>query len=356
MRMKNGDNDNGNISRRDFGKLAAKTAVTVGALPLIGKIASAAETVAGTAAAGAASVAGAADSAKSARVVLVLSKTPIPKGDEATAVFRAMLDEGLKAIADGKTPEEFMRGKFSADDRVAIKVNNFGFKGHRGPQLAQAICERLQSAGVIPENVVVYENSDGMLKDARYKINHDGPGFRCYGNDYTGHMEKTIKTGITEARYTKILEKCTALINMPSLKAHNMAGITICMKNHYGSVDNPRQFHGESGECDPHIANINTADIIKNKTRLAVCDATKVLFAGGPEWLGQYTADFNGILVSTDVVALDAIGNKIIKKFRKDSGLKQLPWNPEPKQLKTAQKNGIGVADLTKIDFVEIKV
>lgn len=340
--MKQDGKQDKNITRRDFAKISAGAVVGLGALPLMGKSLSAAQ------------AAGDAEVVKEARVCLVLSQTPIPKGEAAKEVFEAMLEKGLTAIADGKSVDQFMSGLFKADDRVAMKVNNYGFKGHRGPQLARAICERIAKAGVTPENIVIYENSDGALSGSGYKINHDGPGFRCYGTDYTGHMDNTIKTGAAEARYTKILEQCTALVNMPILKAHNLAGVSICMKNHYGSVENPRQFHG--GDCDPFIADINTAPIISGKMRLAVCDAVKVVFAGGPEWDAAYVTEFNGILVSTDPVALDAIGHRIIKKIRKESGKKQLPYNPEPKQLQTAQKNGIGIADLKKIDFIQVTV
>lgn len=346
--MKGGGKKEGATTRREFGKMAVTTAAGLGALPLIERLAAAAETAVGEA------KVGEAQGPKDARVCLVLSKAPIPKGDEAKAVFHAMLDEGLKTIAGGKGADEFMSASFRPADRVAIKVNNFGFRGHRGPQLATAICEKLQKAGLKPENIVVFDNSDGVLKNARYSLNYDGPGFRCYGTDRTGFMDKTFKSGKTEVRFTKILESCDAIINMPSLKAHILSGVTICMKNHYGSIEEPKQFHDNA--CDPFIADINSIGIIKDKTRLAVCDATKVLFAGGPEWLPQCTADFNGILVATDQAALDAVGYTIIKKLRKDSGAKQLPWNPEPRQLKTAQKNGVGVTDIGRIDFVTATV
>ncbi|MFA6449090.1 MAG: DUF362 domain-containing protein [bacterium] len=340
--MKDGNGDAGNISRRVFIKSAAKTVAGLGALPLIGETALGAD------------AAGAAAAGKDARVCLVQSKTPIVKGDEAKAIFKRMLDEGVKNIANGGNVDKYWRASFKPDDRVAIKVNGFGYKGNCGSLLAGAICERLKGAGVKPENVVIYENSDGSLKGSGYKINFDGPGFRCYGTDRVGHMEKAIKSGACEARYTKILERCTALINMPTLKSHNMAGVTISLKNHYGSFSNPRDYHGN--DCDPFIADINTADIIRNKTRLVVCDAVKVLFCGGPDWVPAWTADFNGILVSADPVALDSIGYKIIKKLRKESGIRPLPYNPEPKQIKTAQKNGIGIADVNRIDFQQIMV
>ncbi len=32
-----------------------------------------------------------------------------------------------------------------------------------------------------------------------------------------------------------VLKECDALINIPVLKSHMMAGITFAMKNHYGS-------------------------------------------------------------------------------------------------------------------------
>ncbi len=337
MKMK--DKSGNVMSRRDFVITAAKAVAGLGALPLVADGVFAAD---------------AAPSGKEARVCLVLSKTPIPRGKEAKDVFRTMLDEGVKNIVEGETVDAFWRRTFKANDRVAIKVNAHGYTGNQGPQLAEVICDRLKGAGVKSDKVVVFENSDGVLKHGGYRINYDGPGYRCYGTDHVGYMENKIKSGACETHYSKILEQCTALINMPILKAHNMAGITISLKNHYGSFDNPRDYHGN--DCDPFIADINTADIIRRKHRLIVCDATKALFAGGPDWMAAWTVDFNGILVSTDPVALDAIGFRIIKKLRKESGIKPLPYNPEPKQLKTAEKNGIGVADLSKIDFRQVTI
>jgi uncharacterized protein (DUF362 family) len=339
--MKDNAKNGGKFSRRDFVINTAKAVAGMSALPLIGSKVFGAET-------------SVASGAKEARVVLVRSKTPIPRGNDAKAVFKTMLDEGVKHIADGENIDKFWRGAFKPSDHVAIKINGFGFKGNRSPQLAEAICERLKGAGVKPENVVIYEHSDDSLKQSGYKINHSGPGFRCYGTDFSGYMEKKTKSGACETHFTKILENCTALINMPTLKSHNMAGVTISLKNHYGSIDNPRDFHGN--DCDPFIADINTADIIRKKTRLVVCDAVKVLFTGGPDWMPAWTADFDGILISNDPVALDAVGYKIIRKLRKDSGIRPLPYNPEPKQIKTAAKNGIGVADVNKIDFIQLTV
>jgi len=52
------------------------------------------------------------------------------------------------------------------------------------------------------------------------------------------------------------------------LKDHGTAGVTLSMKNHYGSVDNPGSLHG--GQCDPYIPELNNVPDIKDKTRLIV--------------------------------------------------------------------------------------
>ncbi len=341
------DNDK-NRSRREFIKDTAKKVAVIGALPLIGTQVFSSERAHAAAASSAASSA-----AEKAKVALVISKKPVPVGRDAKAVLSDMLDAGIEYIAGGDTVR-FWNKLFSPDDRVAIKINNLAYKRNRGPMLTEAVCDRVSAAGVVPGNIVIYEHSDGSLKHAGYKLNFDGPGVRCYGTDRVGYMAESIKSGACDAHYTKILDQCTALINMPILKAHTMAGVTISLKNHYGSFDNPRQYHGN--DCDPFIADINTADIIRKKHRLVVCDAVKVLFAGGPDWLQPYTSDFNGILVSTDPVALDAVGARILKKLRRKSGIKQLPYNPKPKQIATAAKNGIGISDIKKIDFKQITV
>ncbi len=333
------DNEKG-ISRRDFIVGTAKTIAGLSALPIIGEGLLGASAVL---------------AAPSGSVVcLVQSKSPIPEGDAAKAVFSKMLEEGLKAIAKGADSNSFMKGLFNAKDKVAIKVNANTYKPNRGPQLAEAVCDRIRKAGVKAENIVIYENSDIALKRAGYKLNHDKPGVKCYGNDHSGFMEKETVSGACKTHFTKVLDRCTALVNIPVMKSHTMSGVTICLKNHYGSIDNPRDMH--TNDCDPYIADLNTADIIRKKHRLAVCDATKVLYAGGPEWMENWGLDYNGIFVSTDPVALDSVGAKIMAQMRKKSGKKPLPYNPAPKKLKTAEKNGIGIADLNKIEFIQLTI
>ena len=108
---------------------------------------------------------------------------------------------------------------------------------------------------------------------------------------------------------------CTYLINVPVLKDHYMAGITLSLKNHYGSIDLPHFCH--DNDCDPFVAKINAASQIRDKTRLIICDAAYVIYKGGPSGLPQ--AQYSSILTATDPVALDYTGMQINDKYREQN-------------------------------------
>ena len=44
-------------------------------------------------------------------------------------------------------------------------------------------------------------------------------------------------------RVTDLLIAARYLINMPIMKKHGMAGVSLTFKNHFGSIDNPAGLH-----------------------------------------------------------------------------------------------------------------
>ena len=61
------------------------------------------------------------------------------------------------------------------------------------------------------------------------------------------------------------------MINLSVLKNHGTAGVTLSMKNHYGTCDDPGSIHG--GYCDPYIPALNNLSPIRDKQVLNICDA-----------------------------------------------------------------------------------
>ena len=86
-------------------------------------------------------------------------------------------------------------------------------------------------------------------------------------------------------------------------------------------------------------------------------DALKIQFHGGPAYHPQWAADYGGVLIGTDPVAIDAVGFEIVEDLRKTAGLEKLKGTrKEPIYIKTAGRYGLGTADLEKIDFIRLSV
>ena len=60
-------------------------------------------------------------------------------------------------------------------------------------------------------------------------------------NNYSAQPSAVLKH---EIKLANILKECDALINIPILKSHMMAGVTFAVKNHYGSFSNSSLLHG----------------------------------------------------------------------------------------------------------------
>ena len=290
----------------------------------------------------------------SSRVALVRNKKLFQAGSEPDAEQAAwMLAAGVGSLFGVEDPSEAWGKLFGPDDVVGIKVNCIA-----GPQLSShpnvvaAIITQLKAVGVAEEKILIWDRKDGELANAGYTINVDGPGVRCYGTKKTaGYEKKVTSKGSFKGRLSKILtQHITALINVPILKDHGIVGVTAAMKNHYGSISNPRQHHGNGG--DPFLADLNSVDEIKGKTRLIVCDATRALCNGGPGYKPAFTWRYSGMLVATDPVAIDTIGARIINERREEMGLPSLEdAGRPPRFLASAAERGLGVTGERNIDL-----
>jgi len=148
----------------------------------------------------------------------------------------------------------------------------------------------------------------------------------------------------------------TAIVNVPVLKDHDLAGVTLGMKNFFGAIHNPNKYHDNN--CNPFIADLVTHRFIKDKLRLTICDGSTAVCGGGPAYPGHHPNwawNYAGILMSLDPVALDAVGWRIIEKKRKELGLASLAEaGREPKYIATAADYGLGEIEEGKIEIVEV--
>jgi uncharacterized protein (DUF362 family) len=266
-------------------------------------------------------------------------------------VVLRLLDAGVSHVTGIEAADKAWAKLFAADDVVALKVNTSG-----GPLLStsttivDAIVQRLADVGISRDNMVVYDRTDGMLQACGYRTN-TGSGLKCGGVE--GHWDdKVVSQGAFRGRLPVILGLCSAIVNVPILKDAAGAGVTISMKNHFGTISNPSQCHG--GGCDPYIADVNALPGIRTKQRLIVCDATSACFEGGPAADPRYIWQPNTLLVGADPVAIDTVGATMIDEKRVQQGFPTLEAaGRKPKQLASAAARGVGTDDLSQIELLK---
>jgi uncharacterized protein (DUF362 family) len=264
------------------------------------------------------------------------------------------LDRAMQALEDCDSPLEAWRKVVRPGEVVGLKVNCLAGRGNSTrPELANAICERLQQAGI--KEIVIWDRLNSDLESARFKIVERGSGIRCFGNDVLGFEEELATFGSAGSLVAKTLTQvCDAVINLPVLKDHGIAGVTIALKSMFGAIHNPNKYHMNVG--NPYVADVYMLPPIRQKVRLHICDATTAQYEGGPSIMPHWTWPYNGLLVSHDPVALDYTGWQIIEKKRAEVGMKSLQeMKREPAYISTAAdaQHSLGTNDPKFIKVVE---
>ena len=280
-----------------------------------------------------------------------------PKPDVARVVLeRAMIE------LTGEADLVKAMGRFiHKNDVVAIKVN--GIAGQNGASMATnkelviPIVEAVVALGVPVKNVWVYDQFTYFLRGTRVTEEGLPPGVKTYThNNGNATMDEIQVEGI-RTKFTRFLTDATAVIDISTIKDHGLCGYTGMLKNMtHGSCINPHHFHAH--HASPQIAHLYAQDVVKSRVRLCVSDGFKVMFEGGPVNGGpEHRVPHDSVYVSTDPVALDAIGAQLVDKLRVARGLRTLKdARRDPSYIRVAAQLGLGVADLNTIRLREINL
>ncbi len=238
-------------------------------------------------------------------------------------------------------------------------MNTLGGRGlSSNVRLVETICQRLQDAGVRAQDIVIWDRDSAELERAGFHIRIGGNQVQCFGTDRVGFEEELSSFGSVGSQVSKILtQHCDVLINVPVLKDHDGAGVSIALKNMYGVIHNPNKYHPNG--CNPFVADVNMLPEVRTKLRLHICDATSACFEGGPAFKPEFTWQPNALMVSEDPVALDHTGWQMIEHKRKEQGLKTLEAEGrQPGYIATAgdAEHRLGASDPRQIALIETQV
>ncbi len=270
-----------------------------------------------------------------------------------------LLDRAVQTFYQSDDPVTPWKKLVRPGEVVGLKVNTIGGPGlSTHVVLVEAICERLQQAGVKANNIVVWDRTNREMDRVGYKLTNTGNGVRILGTDSkeVGYEETVSEFGVVKTRLSKLLTRtCDCMINVPLPKDHDLAGVTMALKNMYGVNHNPQDLHDNN--CCPYIADLNMIPAIKNKFRLVIADAMTACYEGGPMFRPQTTWRYNGLMVASDPVAIDRTAWHIIEKKRAEQGLKPLAEMGRPaKYLEVAAdaQHRLGTDDPNRIKLVEV--
>lgn len=268
--------------------------------------------------------------------------------------MRSAIESLIKELTGKNSPSEawktILRG-YEKGQIVGIKVNCINRRCPSHPEVVYALVESLLEAGVAEEDIIIWDRrSDELDRKGGYKLNRSGKGVRCFGTDEPGwgYEEKPVLIEDQQVRLSRILTCCDHLINVPVLKDHRRAGVTLSLKNHLGSVDQPKLLHGNN--CDPYLAKLNALPEIRDRTRLILLDAVLGICKGGPGGPPQFAP--NILAVSTDTVAIDRFGLDLINEERRRRELEEATGLA--KHLKTAASIGLGAYEKEKIKLIKV--
>lgn len=281
-----------------------------------------------------------------------------------------MMDRGIMKLAGRDSAKEAWKDFVLPDDIVGIKINPLAGKQFSTRRIVvDKIIEGLYGAGVLNNQIVIWDRFEAHLINAGFKINRTDQGVRVYASDspdvgyddevfYETKKDSIVRreNGSKKSRYSKIVTRdIDVIINVPVMKHHAMTGVSGCLKNlAFGSVDNTRRFHPSPLHGDPAIAEIFDHEILRDKVVLNIVDGLLASFDGGPVYDPKGEWQYGGILMSRDPVALDQVLLQSVGDKREEMELPSITRLSN--HIRTAWRAGIGTNDLDEMEFHQIKV
>jgi len=249
------------------------------------------------------------------RVVLIRDRNVIdPSGVIQPDLLEKMLDEAVETLLGASNPVSAWKQIVTPEDVVGIKSNAWHYLP-TPDALEEAILRRLLGAGVKEENMAVDDR--GVLRN---------PVFR----------------------------RSTALINTRPMRTHYWSGLGTLIKNYIMFTPRPSDYHGNACETLGALWHLPQ---VANKTRLNLLVMLTPQFHGvGPHSFSRkYIWPYCGLIVSTDPVAADTTGARIIQAKRDLYFRGKRPISPPPHHIGAADvRFGLGNSRPDRIRLIKL--
>jgi hypothetical protein len=305
---------------------------------------------------------------------------------------RNMMQKGMMELTGAPGWQDAWRSLFEKGDVVGIKVSPVGGRNLCSDALVlQEIIAGLNEAGVPANDILVFNRyreetiaagidkwlPEGIRWDAASPAyaewQHDMGGYDADHyldlaivnpgeNASDAHMRRSYVAKIVTQRINKF-------VNLPVLKHHQSAGVTIALKNmSHGMVNNVNRSHPTptNNTCGIFIPSAVSMSPIRDKATLHICDGVRAQYHGGPGGKPKYQWEHKTMYFATDPVALDKTGLKAIDAKRQQVGMATIALskpdndshylNCQVEHIEIAGALGLGVFDDAKIDVRRVRL
>ncbi|MGD7651784.1 MAG: DUF362 domain-containing protein [Verrucomicrobiales bacterium] len=278
---------------------------------------------------------------------LFAATTPDPDGPWDMVAVRngeadTMYHAGIAALGG-------MKSFVKSGQTVVVKPNIAWDKppeipANTNPDLVRAIVKDCLAAGAA--KVIVFDHTchnwqKSYPNSGIEQAVKDAGGEMAPANLESHYREVELKGAktVTKALVHKHLLDCDVLINVPILKHHGGAKLSLCMKNLMGVVWDRRFFHKNG--LDQGIADLC---FLPKKPDLNIIDAYRILRKNGPQGRAPEDGELTKYqMIGTDMVALDAAAAKLFGLAQEKVGY-----------IGIANQMGAGQSDLSKVKIKRV--
>ncbi len=267
-----------------------------------------------------------------------------------------------------KTHGKGNRG-YRPGETIAVKINlNNTFATDdsdndidQSPQATVALLQQLtRRAGVPQENIIVYDATIGWkpraIPDRLYGPVHqlfpkvrwmsaegsEGIDAADWVDNAISYTDSTVSLGTVLPR---AVVEADYLINAALLKGHEISGVTLCAKNHFGSIPFPAKMHGSAtvsqmsgneGDYSAYVDLMGSPNLGK-KTLLYIVDGLYGMqtYVGAPrpdrdKWKTLGGGWSSSLFMSLDPVAIECVClDFLYAEFGNELGFSGAPQFPE---------------------------
>lgn len=259
-----------------------------------------------------------------------------------------MLNKALEAL--GGIEKYIKKGQ-----KVVIKPNIAWDKtpeeaANTNPSLVAEVVKKCLAAGA--SQVVVFDHTCDNWKATYVRSGIEEAarkaGAKVVAADLESYYEEVTLPRAVKLKKTKIhkeLIACDVWINMPILKNHGGAKMSVSMKNYMGIVYDREYFH--SNDLQQCIADVCTWE---KRPVLNIVDAYRIMFQNGPRGKSAGdTALVKSLIISPDIVAADTAAISLFNQV-KTMSIDQVGHIGKGEAL------GVGTTDLKKLDVKQLKI